>query len=276
MINSEIINKAISYIMAHLAEDIRVEDVANHCHFSKFHFCRMFKRETGESVYAFIKRLKMDQSAFRLKVEKDRLITDIGLEFGYSSSNYSSVFKKHRQVSPVEFRKELLTEPVSHPFTAQEVEFQSFEAYNAQIEIRELEDFRVIYERYIGNYILLKEQWTRFIEKYKAYQNETTRFIERSYDDPTITLVDQCLYDICMTVDEDCNLENVGIVRGGKFAVYRFEGYISDIFVTFQGLFSVWLPESGYEMDERYGLDIYQMIDCERDYVVMEMCLPIR
>ncbi len=276
MINSEVINKAISYIMEHLAEDISVEDVANHCHFSKFHFCRMFKSETGESIYAFIKRLKMDQSAFRLKVEKDRQITEIGLDFGYSASNYSSVFKKHRNLSPVEFRRGLLNGTVSHPFTAQEVAFQSFEDYDKQVEIKELEDFRVIYERYIGNYIELREQWARFIEKYKAYQTEATRFIERSYDDPTITLVDQCLYDICMTVGEDCALENVGIIPGGKFAVYRFEGYISDIFAAFQGLFSVWLPESGYVMDERYGLDIYQMIDCERDYVVMEMCLPIQ
>ncbi len=135
---------------------------------------------------------------------------------------------------------------------------------------------------YIGNYKELREQWGIFIEKYKVYQTENTRFVERSYDDPTITLVDQCLYDICMTIEADCLLknnwllENVCIIKGGKFAVYRFEGYINEIFQAFQGLFSVWLPESGYEMDERYGLDIYQFIDCERDYVVMDMCLPIK
>lgn len=282
MINSEVINKAIDYIMTHLAEEIRVEDVAKHCNFSKFHFCRIFKAETGESVYAFIKRLKMDQSAFRLKVEKDKLITEVGFDFGYSPSNYSSVFKKHHKVSPVEFRREIASEPVCHPFTASQVAFQSFETYNQQITIKELEDFPVIYERYIGNYKELREQWGSFIEKYKDYQRENTRFVERSYDDPTITLVDQCLYDICMTIEDDCllekdwPLENVCMIKGGKFAIYRFEGYINEIFQAFQGLFSVWLPESGYEMDERYGLDIYQFIDCEKDYVMMDMCLPIK
>ena len=90
MITNKLVNQSIDYIMQHLEEEITVEDVANHCHFSKFYFSRMFKQETGESVYAFIKRLKMDQSALRLKIEKEKSITDIGEGYGYSSSNYSS------------------------------------------------------------------------------------------------------------------------------------------------------------------------------------------
>ena len=53
MIKSEVINKAITYIMEHITDKIAVEDVAEHCHFSKFYFNRLFREETGESVYAF-------------------------------------------------------------------------------------------------------------------------------------------------------------------------------------------------------------------------------
>lgn len=45
-------------------------------------------------MYALIKRLKMEQSAIVLKVEKEKTIIDIGLDYGYSASNYSSAFKK--------------------------------------------------------------------------------------------------------------------------------------------------------------------------------------
>lgn len=31
--------------------------------------------------------------------------------------------------------------------------------------------------------------------------------------------------------------------------------------MTFQGVFNIWLPRSGYKMDERYGLGIYHNID---------------
>ena len=68
MITNEVINHAIDYILQHLGEELSVDDVAAECHFSKYYFNRMFKEETGESVYAFIKRLKLEQSAFRLKI----------------------------------------------------------------------------------------------------------------------------------------------------------------------------------------------------------------
>jgi AraC family transcriptional regulator len=219
----------------------------------------------------------MDQSALRLKIEKDKSITDICVDYGYSSSNYSSVFRKHHSISPAEFRKGVNTNYAPHPFLpGQSAKYKSFEEYDRQMSIRELDDFFVIYERRIGNYIDLGKNWCDFTEKYKDYMTEDTLLIERSYDDPSITSVDQCLYDICMTVDEDCPLDNVVTIRGGKFAVYRFEGLVPEIFSAFQGIFNIWLPNSCYEMDERYGLDIYRAVDGEKMFVVMDFCIPVK
>lgn len=277
MITNELVNKSIEYIIQHLDEDISIEAVASYCHFSKFYFSRVFKAETGESIYAFIKRLKMNQSALKLKIERGKSITDIGLDYGYSPSNYSTAFKKHHQISPAAFRKNVEATTVLHPFYQnKQVTFLSFETYNERISVQNLDDFFVIYERHIGNYIELEKNWSDFAEKYKAFLREDTLFIERSYDDPSISSVDQCLYDICMTVDTTCNLDNVMTIKGGKFAVYRFDGLIQDIFTAFQGIFNVWLPRSGYEMDERYGLDIYRLVDKETKRVVMDLCIPIQ
>lgn len=277
MITNDVVSKSIDYIMQHLDEEISIADVAEYCHFSKYYFSRVFKEKTGESIYAFIKRSKMEQSAIRLKVEKDKMITDIGFDYGYSPSNYSSTFKKHHSISPVAFRNSINTIAVQHPFTQYKLtRFQSFEEYNKQILIQERDEFVVIYERNIGNYLELGKNWYHFTEKYKEYFREDTLLIERSYHDPSITDVEQCLYDICMTVDENCALDNITTIRGGKFAVYRFDGLIQDIFITFQGMFTIWLANSGYEMDERYGLGIYQNINEDTMHVVMELCIPIK
>ena len=80
MTTERIIDQAIDYILQHRREEIRLEDVARYCHFSKYHFCRLFKALTGESVYGFIKRVRLEESAFRLKVEQGRSITEIGAE----------------------------------------------------------------------------------------------------------------------------------------------------------------------------------------------------
>ncbi len=58
-----VIDQSIDFILEHLDENITVKDVAGQFHFSESYFSRIFKAETGESVYAFMKRLKMDQSA---------------------------------------------------------------------------------------------------------------------------------------------------------------------------------------------------------------------
>lgn len=277
MIKKELINQSIDYIIQNFDENLSINDVANHFHFSKFYFCRCFKEVTGESVYEFIKRLKMDQSAIDLKLEKNKPITDIGLDYGYSASNYSTAFKKHHNLSPAEFRNAANVTSMSNPFYPEgNSGFDTFDVYNQKIEIRELPEYLVIYERMIGNYKELKEKWYAFIDQYKDYIKEDTRLMERFYDDPAITKLNSCLYDICITTEDPCGLENVTTVKGGRFAMYQYEGKIQDIFGTLQGIFSVWLPASGYVLDKRYGLNIYQKIDRENEYVIMDLCIPIK
>lgn len=277
MLKKELINQSIDYILQHLDDDISVDDVANHFYFSKFYFCRSFKAVTGESVYEFMKRLKLDQSAVEIKLEKTKPITNIGMNYGYSSSNYSTAFQKHHNISPTEFRKSVEVTGMSNPFYPAGLSgFDTFDGYNSRIKIQEFLDFLVIYERMIGNYIELKEKWFEFLDKYKDYIKADTLMIERFYDDPAITSLNRCLCDICLTTEESCELDNVTRVKGGKFAVCRFEGKIEDIFCTIQGIFSVWLPKSGYKMDGRCGLNIYQKIDKESGCVIMDLCIPIK
>lgn len=277
MIKKELINQSIDYIMRHFDENISVGDVADYFHFSKYYFCRTFKEVTGESIYAFMKRLKMDQSAVDIKLEKNKTITDIGLDYGYSSSNYSSAFKKYYHVSPAEFRKSTNVPNMFNPFNHKELtSFDTFDNYASRIKIQKLDDVLVIYERMIGNYIELEGKWFQFIDKYNDYIKADTLMIERFYDDPSITRLNQCICDLCMTVDEVCELDNVTTIKGGKFATYRFEGKIQDIFCTLQGIFCIWLPQSGYKMDERYGLNIYRKMDRNNRYVIMELCIPIK
>ena len=43
MITSEAVNRAIDYILEHLEEDLSLEKVAMHCHFSKYYFFLIYK-----------------------------------------------------------------------------------------------------------------------------------------------------------------------------------------------------------------------------------------
>ena len=276
MDRKELVNQSIDYIMQHLDKDLSLDILASEFYISKFHFSRIFKEETGESVYAFIKRCKVDQSAVDIKLNPAKTITDIGLDYGYSSSNYSSVFKKHRNISPTMFKQSIPANSMTVPFTPERVvNFKTADEYSARIDIQELNNFFVIYERFIGSYEDIEENWYQFLDKYKDFLNEKTLLVERFFNDPAITSPLQCICDICMTVEPDCGLSNVMRISGGQWIVYHFDGKIKDIFETLEGIFSVWFPQSGYKMTRRYGLNIYRRFDRDNHSVIMDLYIPI-
>lgn len=276
MDRKKLVNQSIEYIMQHLNEDLTLDLVAAQFYISKYHFSRIFKEETCESVYAFIKRCKVDQSAVDMKLNPAKSITDIGLDYGYSASNYSSVFRKHHDTSPALFRQSIPTHSMAVPFPPERVaHFKTAEEYAAQIKIQELDDMFLLYERFIGDYIDLEKNWYQFLDKHKTLLNEKTILVERFFNDPVITAPAQCICDICMTVAHDCDPSNVMWICGGKWMIYRFDGEIRNIFETLQGIFNVWLPQSGYKMTRRYGLNIYRYIDRAHHSVVMDLCIPV-
>ena len=165
-IDRMVINQAIDYIFNHLDEDITVDDVANHCAYSRYHLMRMFKEDTDEALYQFIKRVRLERSAWRLKVEKEKSITEIGGEYGYSSSNFATAFKKHLEISPADFRK-ASEQMVEQSTFSHGLSLDDLEDAQKKITIEYLKPFTVLYERRKGNYHNLPEEWCRFLEKYE-------------------------------------------------------------------------------------------------------------
>lgn len=270
------VNQSIDYIMQHLHENLSLDIIAAQCFLSKYYLDRLFREETGESIYAFIKRCRMDQSAIDMKLQPSKSVTEIGLDYGYSSSNYSTVFKTHTHTSPTGFRQAVPIHSMVHPFIPEKIIcFKTAEEYDRRIEIKELTDTHVVYERFFGSYHSIEECWYRFLEAHKAERNENTILIERFFNDPAITKPSQCFVDLCMSVEAESIRKDRLCIEGGKWAVYHYDGEIKDIFEALQGIFNVWLPYSGFTMARHYGLNIYREIDREQHKVRMDLCIPV-
>ncbi|MDD6466550.1 MAG: helix-turn-helix transcriptional regulator [Erysipelotrichaceae bacterium] len=173
-----------------------VDDVARHCSYSKYHLMRMFKEDTDEALHQFIKRIRLERRAWRLKVEKDKSITEIAVDYGCSSSNFATAFKKHLNLCPANFRK-ISEQMVEESSFSHRILFDELEESEKLITVEHLDSFMVVYECKKGNYNNLPEERSQFIKKNEHLSSEDTLYIECTIDDPSITDENRCMYELC-------------------------------------------------------------------------------
>jgi len=102
---SSFVNDAIQYMNVHLADQISLEDIANHSHMTKYHFDRMFQKRTGLSPWDYFTKLRIEHAA-HLLLTTEKTVAEIAPECGYQNVNYfHKVFRKYVGLSAISFRK---------------------------------------------------------------------------------------------------------------------------------------------------------------------------
>lgn len=102
-----IINKSEDYIENNLCEKITLDNLANYINMSKYHYHKIFKKYSKETINQFVTRVKLERSAIFLKTNLEISITEIAVSYGYcDTSSYCKAFKKFFGMTPTEFRKQ--------------------------------------------------------------------------------------------------------------------------------------------------------------------------
>ncbi len=98
-----ILQNTLEYIDKHLGDALDVEHLAQHAGFSPYHFCRVFRFGTGQSVMGYVRSRRLLCAAVALSGQ-DRLI-DIALQYGFEThSGFSKAFRRHFGCTPENFR----------------------------------------------------------------------------------------------------------------------------------------------------------------------------
>src|SRR6476469_692713 len=101
------INQVFSFIDENLDADLSLEKIAEVAHFSPFHFHRIFKAITGETLNAYLNRRRIEKAAATLIHQRNKSVTEISLQNGFiSNSSFTRAFKKFYGLSPTEFRQQ--------------------------------------------------------------------------------------------------------------------------------------------------------------------------
>ena len=109
MVSRDRYGSQISFVIQNMNrefyENRSLEDYANMCKMSKFHFLRVFKDVTGQSPLEYRNAIRIEH-AKRILEEEDIAVSDVGAKVGYTSASYfCDAFKKKVGLSPVKYRQ---------------------------------------------------------------------------------------------------------------------------------------------------------------------------
>lgn len=95
----------LSFLHAHYAEKLTLDDAAAQVNLSRSECCRFFKKQMGVSIFEYLLSYRVERS---LQLLKDGAsIAETAAEVGFSSPAYfAKVFRTHTGRSPGEYRRE--------------------------------------------------------------------------------------------------------------------------------------------------------------------------
>lgn len=248
-----------NYIQEHLDEPLSLETLAAVACFSPYHFHRIFKGMTGESVKAYLRRLKLERAASQLKLT-DRRVGDIAFEAAYENiESFSRAFSRLFQRSPLAFRKARKTA------IARKLEVLP----PPEVTLLDHPAQTVAYVRHQGPYHKVERAWHQlmdWVEKTKGLGLSQPMF-GLPYDDPEVTPAKKLRYDACVALPQSMVAERTPVggrspvfvqrVPGGTYACLLHRGPYRTIERTYLALMAGWLPGSGFEASHRPVREVY-------------------
>ena len=99
----EAVQRMQEYIEKHLRENISFADVAKVSLFSPWHARRLFIMYTGVTPSDYIRKLRLKQSALKLR-DEDVKVLDVAMDYGFGSvDGYQRAFRKEFGCNPSEY-----------------------------------------------------------------------------------------------------------------------------------------------------------------------------
>ena len=310
------INRVIDYIEVHLDENLSLETLAQVANFSRFHFHRIFTFMIGETLSQYIQRLRIQRAANQLVYNAKKSITEIALDCGFSSSAaFARVFKETFNMTASEWRAggylqeskicetdrktnqsigknwegphvfSMFIDTVTHNPTWR---IKMINREEIQVEVKDMPAWDVAYVRHIGPYQGDSALFEGLMNKLMRWAGPRglirfpeTQMLSVYYDDPEITDNAKLRVDMCITVPEDTQVDGeIGkmTIPGGRYAVGRFELLKEEYGEAWKFIFGEWLPESGYQPDDRPSFEMYLNNPEEHPEkkCIVNICVPVK
>lgn len=277
------VHQAVQYIYDHINEELSVEGVADAVCFSRYHFSRVFKAFTGECLYGFIKRLRLERAAFKLIRLPDISVTRIAAEAGMSSSNFASAFRGHFGVSPAAFRNhppERVRDSLHELLEILDQHGSSrpiSETMGHRVTVTRQEELLLYGEKYRGRYNDMGPAWDAFCIRIMADPDlvRPPVFVGISRDDPMIADETRCWYDMTARVNRRKGPGTI-VLPAGEYASLRYCGPVHEIGRGYNELIGFGLPAIDRELADGPLFEVYITGPDENGLISADICAPLK
>jgi len=269
------INRVFAFIDKNLESNLSLNTISEIAFFSPFHFHRIFKFITGETLNEYVTRRRIEKSALDL-LHKSITTTEMAHKYGFSdNSSFSRAFKKYFGISPTEFKKQ---NPNRHSKICQlesknGQEYPDYDKYiciidnlknwikmNAKIEIKEMPKMNLAYVTSIGTQNL-KNAYGKLIQWATplGLMNDKVKMATIYHDSFKVTEANKVRMSASILLNKPVETNGeIGLtsIEKGKFIVGSFEIGLNEFEKSWTGLF-LWMNENGYKKADRNPFEIY-------------------
>lgn len=245
-----------------LPELARLAEVA---HLSPFHFHRIYRALSGETVGQTVARLRLVRALQRLAEPGER-VTDTALAVGYETPQaFARAFRQAFDATPSELRgqRERLHEAMQRlhhpakPVAAGEPALK--------VDVVSVEPFRVVATRYVGDHRDLDQAYGRLFAwaAGHALLERMAGIYGVPHDGMPDSVPDEGAFDCALAFEDGDAVTDAHTfalqLGGGLWARWRHVGSYDHLGVLTDRLIAGWLPGSGYrlrdELPFRHFLD---------------------
>ena len=285
--------RAMNYISGHLDRDLALEDIARAANFSEFHFHRIFKAATGETVFGFVRRLRLEWAANRLLANPRDDVTAVALDCGFSSSqNFAKAFRARFGTTPTAFRRSKRGTKARNAgeaasfFVRQDAGMVKLNSPQPErnskmkAEVKEMPAWHVAYARKMGPYgKATAEAAFGELMRWAGPRGLTGQgpMLGMYWDNPEVTAPEQCRTDACLPVPPGTKVDAplaLQDIAGGPHLVCAFEIPPTDFSGAWEAAFRH-LVEQGLECADRPCYELYHD-DCTGPTCRFDICIPLK
>lgn len=264
------IDRALAYIKQNLCKPLDLETLAEKACYSKYHFCRVFLLHTGESPISYIRKQRLITAAKEI-IDTGESMLAIAIKYQFESqAAFSRAFKEQFGTSPGNFRKEKSNDKLSKGLPLQTIECDQ-NIPKGEIVMLAEEKLAGMYTNTSFTDNKIPALWQKFMPRVKEFSNISktdTYYAVHPYE--AHLSIDDFNESVivkrwaCVPVKNFNDLPegmDTHQLKAGKYLKYTYKGRAQDIYPFLKELYTSWIPNEAYELDER---DDFEIIDSKR------------